>query len=80
MITLTRLDGREVVVNADHILLIERTPDTMLQLTNGAHLTVREKAPEVIDKVGAWRRSIVRPVVAEAPSDLDSVKIGSGAS
>jgi flagellar protein FlbD len=56
MIVLTRLDGKELVVNADHILTVEATPDTVIQLTNEMHLMVKEPPDEVMEKVAAWRR------------------------
>lgn len=58
MIALTRLDGKELVVNADHILTAEATPDTVLLLTTGLKLMVSESVPEVIDRVAAWQRRI----------------------
>ena len=56
MITLTRLDGRELVVNADHVLTVESTPDTVLVLTTGLHLMVRESLRDVVDRVASWKR------------------------
>jgi flagellar protein FlbD len=56
MVHLTRLDGKDVVVNADHILTVEATPDTVLLLDNGTHLMVKEPPEEVVDRVAAWRR------------------------
>ena len=56
MIVLTRLDGKELVVNADHILTVEATPDTVLQLTTGVHLMVKEPVEELLERVAAWRR------------------------
>jgi len=56
VIVLTRLDGKELVVNADHILTVEATPDTVLQLTNGVHLMVKEPLEELLERVAAWRR------------------------
>jgi flagellar protein FlbD len=56
VIQLTRLDGHELTVNADHILTIEATPDTVLQLTSGVHLMVREPPEDVVERVAAWRR------------------------
>ncbi len=56
MITLSRLDGTELVVNDELIELIEMTPDTVLSLTTGRKLIVREPADEVIDRVVAYRR------------------------
>jgi len=56
MILLTRLDGKELVVNADHVLTVEATPDTVIQLVNEMHLMVKEPPDGVIEKVAAWRR------------------------
>lgn len=56
MVLLTRLDGKELVVNADHILTVEATPDTVIMLTNGTHLMVKEPPDEVMERVAAWRR------------------------
>ena len=58
MIALTRLDGKELVVNADHILTAEATPDTVLLLTTGLRLMVLEPVPEVMERVAAWQRRI----------------------
>ena len=58
MIALTRLDGKELVVNADHILSVEATPDTVVLLTTGLHLMVRESVAEVVDRTALWRRRI----------------------
>jgi flagellar protein FlbD len=65
MVKLTRLDGHDVVVSAEHILTVERTPDTVLTLTTGAHLMVREPVADVVARVLEWRRSwFARPVGA----------------
>jgi flagellar protein FlbD len=56
VIVLTRLDGKELVVNADHILTVEATPDTVLQLTTGVHLMVKESLEDLLERVAAWRR------------------------
>lgn len=58
MIALTRLDGKELVVNADHILTVEATPDTVVLLTTGLHIMVREPVPEVVERTARWRRRI----------------------
>jgi len=56
MIVLTRLDGKELVVNADHILTAEATPDTVILLTTGLRLMVSEPVPEVVERAAAWQR------------------------
>jgi flagellar protein FlbD len=58
MIVLTRLDGKELVVNADHILTAEATPDTVILLTTGLRLMVTEPVPEVVERVAAWQRRV----------------------
>jgi flagellar protein FlbD len=58
MITLTRLDGKELVVNADHILAVEATPDTVLLLSSGLKLMVRESVAEVVERTAAWQRRV----------------------
>ena len=57
MIRLHRLDGKEFVVNADLIETVEATPDTVLSLTTGRKLVVRESVEEVIEKVLHFNRS-----------------------
>ena len=50
MISLTRLNGQSLVVNEDVIKWIETTPDTVLTLTTGDKLLVKESAEVVIEK------------------------------
>lgn len=58
MIFVTRLDDTEVVVNADLILTVERTPDTVLTMTTGARLMVKDSVKDVVDKAVDYRRRI----------------------
>jgi flagellar protein FlbD len=59
MIPLTRLDGSEVVVNADLIATVEKTPDTMLTLTTGHHILVKETVEELVERVVEYRHRIL---------------------
>jgi flagellar protein FlbD len=59
MIHLTRLNQAPLVVNADLIELIEMTPDTVIVLTTGQKILVRETANEIIAKVVLFRRSLL---------------------
>jgi flagellar protein FlbD len=64
MIPLIRLDGSEVVVNADLIATVEKTPDTMLTLTTGHHILVKDRVEDVISRVIDYRHRILTgPVV-----------------
>lgn len=60
MIRLTRLNRVTVVLNSDLIEHIEETPDTVITLTTGQILRVRETAREVVDRVVEFRRRIHR--------------------
>ncbi|BDC52652.1 hypothetical protein F183_A49670 [Bryobacterales bacterium F-183] len=58
MIHLTRINKLGLVVNADLIEQIETTPDTVVHLTGGQKLVVRESADEIIRKVVEYRQLI----------------------
>jgi flagellar protein FlbD len=61
MIYVTRLNHTSVVLNADLIEYVETTPDTVISLTTGQKLMVRETAEEIVARVVDYRRSIVAP-------------------
>lgn len=48
MITVTRLNGSKVVINALLIELIEEAADTVITLTTGKKLVVKEKSSELL--------------------------------
>ena len=56
---MTRLHGPSVAVNCDLIERVEATPDTVLTLVDGSRYVVRETVSEVVDKVRAFRASVV---------------------
>jgi len=58
MIRVTRLDGREVAVNADLIRFVEATPDTILSLTTGEKVVVRESVDEIIRRCIEYGRAL----------------------
>ena len=63
MITVTRLSNISIVVNPDLIAFIEETPDTMITLSNGEKLIVKETVSEVIRRILNYRRSIFNPSI-----------------
>ena len=63
MIKVTKLNGRELVVNANLIEFIESTPDTLISLTTGRKIMVLEGLDEVIQKaVGDRAKARIYPV------------------
>jgi len=56
MIKVTRLNETELVVNADLIEFVESIPDTIISLTTGKKIMVKETIDEVIEKVKDFKR------------------------
>jgi flagellar protein FlbD len=59
MIIVTRLQGSNMAVNCDLIERVEATPDTVVTLVDGSRYVVRESVGEIVDKVRAFRASVV---------------------
>jgi len=57
MITVTCLDNRRMLVNADQIETIEQTPDTIISFMSGHKLLVRDTPEDLARKVIAYRRT-----------------------
>jgi flagellar protein FlbD len=61
MIALRRLNNQSVMVNADLIETLEANPDTVVTLTSGNKLLVRDTMEEVQAKIIAFKREIYGP-------------------
>ncbi len=62
MITVTRLNGKPLVVNAELIRSVEENPDTTITLINGDHLIVREPMQQIVEKAIDYGRHLRRLV------------------
>jgi flagellar protein FlbD len=60
MIIVTRLNGTEIVVNADLIETIEATPDTIVTLVDGTRYLVEEPPSTIIERVMGFRAAVLR--------------------
>lgn len=58
MIDVTRLNGKQITINSDHIEFIEETPDTVVTLQDGKKILVKESKDEVVDLIIAFRKEI----------------------
>lgn len=58
MIELTKLNDVKLTLNADLIEVIEETPDTVITLTTGRKLIVKETRNEVTSLVKQFKREI----------------------
>jgi len=58
MIMLTKLNGIGFMVNSDLIKYVEVTPDTVLYMTTGEKIIVKEPLEVVRERVIEYKRSI----------------------
>ncbi|MDU4697784.1 MULTISPECIES: flagellar FlbD family protein [Paenibacillus] len=58
MISVTRLNGSPMWLNAIMIETVEETPDTYVTLITGKRIIVLEKAADVISMIQAYYREI----------------------
>ncbi len=59
MISVTRFDGSEFVINSDLIETIEATPDTVITFAKDKKVVVRETPDEIVDKSVAFRHRVL---------------------
>ena len=62
MLSVTRLDGSTVVLNAELIESIEAVPDTIITLTTQKKVAVMEPLMEVVDRVVRYQRKVRTPI------------------
>lgn len=60
MILVTRLDRQVMLLNPDHIISIEETPDTVITLFNGHHILVRERAQVLLNRIVSYKTTVIR--------------------
>ena len=56
MILVTTMNGEEIYVNEDLIETMRITPDTVLFLTTGKRVVVKDSSEEVLSRIRAFRR------------------------
>ncbi len=66
MINVKRLNDSKIVINSELIEFVEATPDTIITLTTGQKILVRESVEEIVDMVKEFKRSILhKPITKE---------------
>ncbi len=56
MIKVSRLDGSSLVINVDLIESVESIPETIVCLTTGKKIMVKETIDEIIERVVQFKR------------------------
>ena len=59
MIRVTRINDAELVVNADLIEFVESIPESMITLTTGKKIMVKETVDEIIERVAEFKKMSV---------------------
>jgi flagellar protein FlbD len=58
MIQVTKIDGTSIVLNAEWIQSVEKTPDTLITLTTGLKILVRDRVEEIVEAFKSYKREI----------------------
>jgi flagellar protein FlbD len=69
MILLTKINNAPIAVNCDLIQYIEETPDTIITMTTGDKVVVRQSMVEIIERIVHYRRRIRGLVKVEREKD-----------
>jgi flagellar protein FlbD len=69
VIKLTRVNHQEFFLNAELVLMMESTPDTIITLTTGQKLMVVESVDEVVSRIIGYKRSVFLNPTVERRTD-----------
>lgn len=58
MISITKLNEQEMIINCDLIELIESTPDTTITMTTGRKVIVRESVDKVLESIASYKKRL----------------------
>ena len=58
MVEVTKINGQKILVNPDLMEIVEETPDTVISLTTGKKIIVKESRQEVKNLVKSYRKEI----------------------
>ncbi|HOO79607.1 MAG TPA: flagellar FlbD family protein [Lachnospiraceae bacterium] len=58
MIEVTKINGSVILINSDLIECVEETPDTVITLTTGRKLIIKESRQDVKNLVKSFRKDI----------------------
>ncbi|MBQ6695888.1 MAG: flagellar FlbD family protein [Lachnospiraceae bacterium] len=58
MIEVTKINGQKILVNPHLLEIVEETPDTVVTLTTGRKIIVKESRQEIKNLVKLYRKDI----------------------
>jgi len=66
MIRVTKMDGKEVMLNADWIQSVEATPDTLVTLTTGVQFIVLDSVEDVVHAFHIYKQKVLGPRLVQS--------------
>ncbi|MBQ9382731.1 MAG: flagellar FlbD family protein [Ruminiclostridium sp.] len=57
MVILTKLNGKDIMINEDRIENVVETPDTVITMENGHNYIVQESLEEIMRRIVAFNRA-----------------------
>ncbi|MDR2899103.1 MAG: flagellar FlbD family protein [Clostridiales bacterium] len=58
MISITKLNDKELIINCDLIECIEANPDTTITMTTGRKIIAKESIDDIIEKILTFKHKI----------------------
>lgn len=65
MVNVTGFDGQSFYINCDLIETIKETPDTVVTISTGKKLIVKESADEIVDRIIEYRKKTLNAISVE---------------
>lgn len=63
MIEVDKMNNQKIFINADLVVTIETTPDTVVTFSNGDKMLLKTKALDIIERIVAFRKRYSLPEV-----------------
>ncbi len=60
MIYLKKINDKEIVINCDKIESIQESPDTIILLSNGKKIIVKNSIDEIVEKTVEFKRKLYK--------------------
>ena len=69
MIDVTKMDGKQITINSDLIEFIEDIPETVITLTTGKKIIVKESRQKIKNLVKSYKQEIFQKYILNEEID-----------
>lgn len=74
MIHITKLNDAQITLNSDLIETIEEVPETVITLTNGKKILVKESRQEVVNLVKCYKKELFSQYMPNDEKTINEVR------